>query len=94
MKLSKEHRKRFEKENRDRRSRDLDDREPENKNGDFVIQRLHDKKKSSRKVEGFAGTANASSYDDKDGLKSEFLILIEPSSVNLFYAPFFRMTSV
>ncbi|KAL4379199.1 hypothetical protein GQ457_02G011470 [Hibiscus cannabinus] len=62
VKMQKEHRKRVEKENRDRRTRDHDDLEHENK--DFNMQRFPDKKRSGRKIEGFA------SYDDKDTLKS------------------------
>ena len=78
MKMNKEQRKRAEKENKDRRIRDHDDREPDNNNNnnnrDFNVQRLPDKKKSARKVEGFVGNANGSSYDDKDTLTSESVI--------------------
>lgn len=68
-KMHKEHRKRAEKENRDRKVRDHDDREPDN-NRDFNLQRF-DKKKSSKKAEGFGVNANFTAYDDKDTLKSE-----------------------
>lgn len=64
MKMQKEHRKRVEKENRDRRTRDLDDSKHDN-NRDFNLQRIHDKKRYGRKIEGFA------SYDDRDTFKSE-----------------------
>lgn len=69
MKVHKEQRKHSEKENRDRRVRDHDDREPDN-NRDFNLQRF-DKKKSAKKAEGFGVNANFTSYDDKDTLKSE-----------------------
>ncbi|CAN6708712.1 unnamed protein product [Malus baccata var. baccata] len=70
MKVPKEHRKRSEKENRDRRNRDDDDRELENDNNrDYKLQRFPDKRKPSRKVEGFGVTAP---YDDKDSLKSMY----------------------
>ncbi|GMI68431.1 SIN3-like 2 [Hibiscus trionum] len=62
VKMQKEHRKRVEKENRDRRNRDQND--PEHESKDFNMQRFPDKKRSGRKIEGFA------SYDDKDTLKS------------------------
>lgn len=71
--MQKEHRKRCEKESRDRRNRDDDDRELENDNNrDYKLQRFPEKRKSSRKVEGFGVTANFAPYDDKDSLKSEF----------------------
>ncbi|XP_022740685.1 paired amphipathic helix protein Sin3-like 2 isoform X3 [Durio zibethinus] len=63
VKTQKEQRKRMEKENRDRRTRDQDDLEHDN-NRDFNLQRFPDKKRSGRKIEGFA------SYDDRDTLKS------------------------
>ena len=70
--MHKEQRKRVEKDSRDRRSRDQDDREPDHDNNrDFNLQRLPDKRKSARKVEGFGVNANLASYDDKDTLKSE-----------------------
>ncbi|TYH99630.1 hypothetical protein ES332_A11G079500v1 [Gossypium tomentosum] len=63
MKMQKEQRKRLEKENRDRRTRDLDDSKHDN-NRDCNLQRIHDKKRYGRKIEGFA------SYDDRDTFKS------------------------
>ncbi|KAK8710215.1 hypothetical protein V6N13_145550 [Hibiscus sabdariffa] len=63
MKMRKEQRKRAEKDNRDQRNRDHDDPEHEN-NREFNSQRFPDKKRSGKKVEGFA------SYDDRDNLKS------------------------
>ncbi|GMI99169.1 SIN3-like 2 [Hibiscus trionum] len=63
VKMRKEQRKRVEKDNRDLRIRDHDDPEHDN-NRDFNSQRFPDKKRSGRKVEGFA------SYDDRDTLKS------------------------
>lgn len=67
--MQKEQRKRMEKEIRDRRTRDQDDPEHENNRG-LNMQHFPDKKRSGRKIEGFA------SYDEKDTLKSE--------SINLF----------
>lgn len=72
IKLHKEQKRRAEKENRDRRSRDQDYREPDNENnGDISMLRIADKRKSARKVEEFGGT-----YDDKDGVKSECMVSI------------------
>ncbi|XP_075105743.1 paired amphipathic helix protein Sin3-like 2 isoform X3 [Nicotiana tabacum] len=68
IKLHKEQKRRAEKENRDRRSRDQDYREPDNENnGDISMLRIADKRKSARKVEEFGGT-----YDDKDGVKNMY----------------------
>lgn len=76
--MHKEQRRRAEKENRDIRNRDHDDRDPENNNSrDFNYQRLPDKKKSARKIEGFGGNANIASYDDKDTLKSKSDVFYE-----------------
>ncbi|CAK7328041.1 unnamed protein product [Dovyalis caffra] len=70
MKVLKEQRKRGEKENRDRRIRDQDDREPEHDSSrDFSLQPFPDKRKSSQKAEGF-GNSNFASYDDRDNIKS------------------------
>ncbi|PPE00510.1 hypothetical protein GOBAR_DD02460 [Gossypium barbadense] len=63
IKMQKEQRKRVEKDSRDQRIRDHDDPEHDN-NRDFNLQRFPDKKRSGRKVEGFA------SYDDRDTFKS------------------------
>lgn len=72
IKLHKEQKRRAEKDNRDRRSRDQDYREPDNENnGDIGMHRIADKRKSARKVEEFGGT-----YDDKDGVKSECMVRI------------------
>ncbi|XP_069149570.1 paired amphipathic helix protein Sin3-like 2 isoform X4 [Solanum lycopersicum] len=68
MKLHKEQKRRAEKENRDRRGRDQDYREPDNENnGDLSMHRSTDKRKSARRVEEFGGT-----YDDKDGVKNMY----------------------
>ncbi|XP_050383632.1 paired amphipathic helix protein Sin3-like 2 [Argentina anserina] len=74
MKVLKEQRKRFpEKETRDRRNRDHDDREVETDNNrDYNLQRFPEKRKSSRKVEGFGANNNFAPYDDKDTLKSKY----------------------
>ncbi|KAJ4826449.1 hypothetical protein Tsubulata_013641 [Turnera subulata] len=71
MKVHKEQRKRFEKENKDRRNRDQDDREPDpDSSRDFNLHHFPDKKKSSRKVEGFGTSSGFASYDEKDSIKS------------------------
>ncbi|KAL6143380.1 hypothetical protein ACLB2K_054075 [Fragaria x ananassa] len=74
IKVLKEQRKRFpEKENRDRRNRDHEDREVETDNNrDYNLQRFPEKRKSSRKVDGFGANANFSPYDDKDTLKGKY----------------------
>ena len=78
MKIHKEQKRRTEKENRDRRNRDQDDREPSHENNrDFNLQRLPEKRKSSRKVEGFGANPILASYDDKDALKSESMMLFD-----------------
>ncbi|XP_022862949.1 paired amphipathic helix protein Sin3-like 2 [Olea europaea var. sylvestris] len=65
--------KRADKENKDKRYRDHDDREPDNENnGDTSMHRLSEKKKSSRKVDDFGGNSNLASCDDKDTLKSMY----------------------
>lgn len=88
MKVLKEQRKRFpEKENRDRRDRDHEDREVETDNNrDYNLQRFPEKRKSARKVEGFGANANFASYDDKDTLKSESVMLYKylQSLTNIF----------
>lgn len=76
VKMHKEQRKRSEKDSRDRRNRDQDDREPDHDNNrDSNLQRFPDKRKSGRKVEGFGINANFPSYDDKDSLKSESIMV-------------------
>ncbi|XP_009630074.1 paired amphipathic helix protein Sin3-like 2 isoform X1 [Nicotiana tomentosiformis] len=68
VKLQKEHKRRAEKESRDRRTHDQDYKEPDNENnGDLNMQRHTDKKKSARKVEEFEG-----SHEDKDALKNMY----------------------
>ncbi|KAJ7970915.1 Paired amphipathic helix SIN3-like protein [Quillaja saponaria] len=68
MKLHKEQRKRAEK---DRKNYDQDDREPD-RDRDFSLQRVSDKKKSVRKAAGYEINADFCSYDDKDALKSMY----------------------
>lgn len=70
IKLHKEQRRRSEKDNRDRRNRDQDFRDPED------MHRLSERRKSSRKVDGFGGDHFSGPYDDKDALKSECLLII------------------
>lgn len=78
VKLHKEQKRRIEKESRDRRNRDQDDREPSHENNrDFNLQRLPERRKSSRKVEGFGADPILASCDDKDALKSEFMMLLD-----------------
>ncbi|KAL6958690.1 hypothetical protein U1Q18_045413 [Sarracenia purpurea var. burkii] len=73
LKLQKDQRKRAEKDNKERRSRDNDYREPElDSNREFSMQSLHDKRKSSRKVEDFGVNPVLASYDDKDALRSMY----------------------
>ncbi|KAM7277930.1 hypothetical protein ACFE04_005064 [Oxalis oulophora] len=64
MKMHKDQRKR-EKEHRDKRNRDQDDREPEHDNN-RDLQRLSEKRKSSRKIEGLGANSNLSSFNDKE----------------------------
>ena len=78
LKVHKEHKRRTEKENRDRRNSDQDDRDPSHENNrDFNLQRLPDKRKSARKVEGFGANPILASYDDKDALKSGSIMLFD-----------------
>ncbi|PIN14518.1 Histone deacetylase complex, SIN3 component [Handroanthus impetiginosus] len=73
MKLHKEQKRHTERENRDKRTRDLDEREHDiENNGDISMHRLSDKRKSARKVEDFGGGSNLASYDDKDASKSMY----------------------
>lgn len=75
MKLQKDQRKRVEKDNRERRHRDHDYRESEHEsNRNFSMQRPHDKRKSARKVEDFGVNPVPATYDDKDALRSEFVM--------------------
>ncbi|XP_024973275.1 paired amphipathic helix protein Sin3-like 2 [Cynara cardunculus var. scolymus] len=77
MKLHKEQRKRVEKEGRDRRNSDQDYKDPDlDSNRD--IHRL-EKRKSARKVEDFGVHSGSAPCDDKDALKSEYIL------VNLMY---------
>lgn len=69
MKVQKDQRKRFEKDNRDRRNREVDDRESEHDTSrDFNSQRFPDKRKSARKVENYGMTSLS---EDRDALKSK-----------------------
>ncbi|KAK1383711.1 paired amphipathic helix protein Sin3-like 2 [Heracleum sosnowskyi] len=65
IKLHKEQRRRSEKINLDRRNRDQDFRDPEQD-----MHRTPEKRKSSRKVDGFGGDHFSGPYDDTDALKS------------------------
>lgn len=71
LKLQKEQRKRAEKDSRERRIRDQDSRESEYESSkDFNMQRVHDKRKSGRKVEDFGSNPTVGSHDGKDAVRS------------------------
>ncbi|XP_019161607.1 PREDICTED: paired amphipathic helix protein Sin3-like 2 isoform X2 [Ipomoea nil] len=73
MKMHKEQVRHSEKENRDRRNRDHDCREPESKNnGDISIHHHIEKRKSAQKVEELGGNNTLASYEDKDALRSMY----------------------
>lgn len=72
MKIHKEQIRHSEKENRDRRNRDHDCREPESENnGDISMHRHIEKRKSAQKVEELGGNNTLASYEDKDALRSK-----------------------
>lgn len=72
IKSHKDQRKR-DKDKCERRTRNLDDREPEHDNNrDFNIQRLSEKRKPPRKVEGFGANSLLASSDDKSAVKSMY----------------------
>ena len=72
--MQKDQRKRAEKDNRERRNRDQNYRESElDSNRDFSMLRIHDKRKSARKVEDFRVNTIVPPYDDKDALRSELV---------------------
>ncbi|XP_010550095.1 PREDICTED: paired amphipathic helix protein Sin3-like 2 [Tarenaya hassleriana] len=68
VKMQRDQRKRVEKENRERRNRELDDREAEQDN----LQHFPEKRKSSRRTEGFEAYSGPASYSEKDNLKSMY----------------------
>ncbi|KAJ8428296.1 hypothetical protein Cgig2_027428 [Carnegiea gigantea] len=71
-KVHKDQRKR-DKDSRDKRNHDLDDREHEqDSNRDFNMQRLSDKRKPARKVEGFGASPILATTDDRSTLKSMY----------------------
>ncbi|KAG9159888.1 hypothetical protein Leryth_005652 [Lithospermum erythrorhizon] len=73
MKLHKEHKKRGEKEGRERRQRDQDYREPEYEtNGDVSMNRLAEKRRAVRKNEEVGGSANLAFPEEKDSLRSMY----------------------
>lgn len=71
MKARKEQRKRVDKEIRDKKTRDQDEREHDHDNNRDLNLRIPDRKKSVKKGEDFGLTAEFTSYDDKDTLKSK-----------------------
>lgn len=71
IKLHREHRKRPEKDIRDRRSRDQDYKDVEHD-----MHRLSEKRKSIRKVENFGEDPVFAPCDNKDALKSELMLMV------------------
>ncbi|XP_047312064.1 paired amphipathic helix protein Sin3-like 2 [Impatiens glandulifera] len=78
VQMQKDPKKRVEKESKERRNREQDFREPEHDiNREFSMQRLHEKRKSTRTVEDFGASSIMASCDDKHALrrmyKEEFI---------------------
>ncbi|CAH8370516.1 unnamed protein product [Eruca vesicaria subsp. sativa] len=65
VKMHRDPRKRADKENRERRSRDLDD-------GEAALHHFPEKRKSSRKTEGFEAYSGHASHSEKNNLKSMY----------------------
>ena len=96
--MQKDQRKRAEKDSRERRNRDQNYRESElDSNRDFSMLRIHDKRKSARKVEDFGVTTVVPPYDDKDTLRSElvyatcaynFIKVLSENVFRLSFSPF------
>lgn len=71
LKVQKDQRKYPEKDiSRNKRNVEVDDRESEHDNGDFNSHHVQDKRKTTRKVEGFRASPDFRCNDDKDALKS------------------------
>ena len=70
VKMHREPKKRVDKENRERRSRDLDDGEAEQDN----LHHFSEKRKSSRRTEGFEAYSGPASHSEKNNLKSKQLL--------------------
>ncbi|CAL9219216.1 unnamed protein product [Arabidopsis halleri] len=68
VKMQREQRKRFDKEDRARRGCDLDDREAEQDN----LHHFPEKRKSSRRAEGLEIYSGSASHSEKDNLKSMY----------------------
>ncbi|KAH0855338.1 hypothetical protein HID58_013760 [Brassica napus] len=68
VKMHREPKKRVDKENRERRSRDLDDGEAEQDN----LHHFSEKRKSSRRTEGFEAYSGPASHSEKNNLKSMY----------------------
>ncbi|CAH2072717.1 unnamed protein product [Thlaspi arvense] len=68
VKMHREQRKRVDKENRERRSRDLEDGEAEQDN----LHHFPEKRKSSRRIEGFEAYSGPVSHPEKNNLKSMY----------------------
>lgn len=82
VKMHRDPRKRVEKENRERRRRDLDDGEAAQDN----LHHFQEKRKSSRKTEGFEADSGHASHSEKNNLKGKRLL------VNGELAPFLLST--
>lgn len=72
VKMHRDQRKRVDKDNRERRSRDLEDGEAEQDN----LQHFSEKRKSSRRMEGFEAYSGPASHSEKNNLKSKRLLVI------------------
>ncbi|KAL1205946.1 Paired amphipathic helix protein Sin3-like 2 [Cardamine amara subsp. amara] len=68
VKMHRDQRKHIDKDNRERRSRDLDDGEAEQDN----LQHFPEKRKSSRRTEGFEAYSGPASHSEKNNLKSMY----------------------
>ncbi|KAF8118052.1 hypothetical protein N665_0006s0053 [Sinapis alba] len=68
VKMHREPKKRVDKENRERRSRDLEDGEAEQDN----LHHFSEKRKSSRRTEGFEAYSGPASHSEKNNLKSMY----------------------
>ncbi|VYS66870.1 unnamed protein product [Arabidopsis thaliana] len=68
VKMHRDQRKRVDKDNRERRSRDLEDGEAEQDN----LQHFSERRKSSRRMEGFEAYSGPASHSEKNNLKSMY----------------------
>jgi len=90
VKMHRDQRKRVDKDNRERRSRDLEDGEAEQDN----LQHFSEKKKSSRRMEGFEAYSGPASHSEKNNLKSKRLLVIwRTNNFSVFKAPQFQFSN-